>query len=410
MLDTLALVSSNPLCPLDLSRTAQDALARAVQTFATGEECLKALAYQEQGDSCVVLVDTTISDLAPLNLIDALRQEHPKISSILMADDPSPELISRAMLAGARATLPTKVTEVDLAEVLRRLAHVTQAGVAGNGSVGKAETAAQQGAVVVVFGARGGAGKSALSAALALLAAQADLDVALVDFDVQFGDISFLFGASPSYTLNNLAAALIQGSCRSRSFSTPIEARINLYAPASVSEQAAGLTGQARQLLEAIAAEHELVVVNTGAFQTLLHAELLDVSNVAVCVLDQTLAGASVTRRLRELCVWLGIPPARLLTVVNRAHAGGSYHPSIPEIATMLEVASLRSIDDGGFKLSQSLDAGDFGQLLQKGPGAFAAQIALILDDIALATGLDLNSLTHMRGALRREAKGWLRK
>ena len=76
----------------------------------------------------------------------------------------------------------------------------------------------------------------------------------------------------------------------------------------------------------------------------------------------------------------------------------------------MLEVASLRSIDDGGFKLSQSLDAGDFGQLLQKGPGAFAAQIALILDDIALATGLDLNSLTHMRGALRREAKGWLRK
>jgi len=406
MLDTLALVSSNPLCPLDLSRTAQDALARVVQTFATGEECLKALTYQEQGDSCVVLVDATVSDLAPLNLIDALRREHPKISSILMADDPSPELVSRAMLAGARATLPTGVTEVDLAEVLRRLAHVTQASAARSGPESGADIAVQSGTIVVVFGARGGAGKSTLAAMLAMLAAQADMDVALVDFDVQFGDLGFLLSASPDYTLVDLAAALAQGSCRSRSFSVPVTAGVSLYASSSAPEQAEGIVGRARQLLTAIAAEHELVVVNTGAFQALLHAELLDVSDVAICLLDQTLAGASVTRRLRGLCARLGIPPARLLSVVNRAHSGGGYHPAITEISAILEGAPLRSIDEGGLKLSQSLDAGDFNALIQKGRSSFTAQVALILDDIALATGLDLNSLPHMRGALRREAKG----
>ncbi|MCL2881731.1 MAG: hypothetical protein FWF45_02405 [Coriobacteriia bacterium] len=410
MLDTLALVSSNPLCPLDLSRAAQDTLARAVQTFATGEECLKALAYQEQGDSCVVLVDDTISDLAPLNLIDALRREHPKISSILMADDLNPEMVSRAMLAGARATLPTGASELDLAEVLRLLARASQAAAGKGGSEISADASAQRGTIAVVFGARGGAGKSTLSALLALLAAQADLDVALVDFDIQFGDMGFLFGSDPGYTLIDLAVALEQGNRQSRNFSEQVEAGVNLYAPMPSSQQADDIAGQARRLLNAIAAEHELVIVNTGAFQALLHAELLDTADVAVCVLDQTLVGAWATHRLREICVGLGIPPVRLRYVVDRARSGGGYRPSIDEISTILEGVALRTIDDGGLKLSQILDAGDFGALIQKSRGAFAAQISLILDDIALATGLDLNSLPHMRSALRREAKGRLRK
>jgi len=410
MLDTLALVSSDPLYPLDLSRAAQDTLARAVQTYATGEECLRALAYQEQGDSCVVLVDNRISDLAPLNLIDALRREHPKISSILLADDLSPEMISRAMLAGARATLPAGASEVDLAQVLRRLARTTQA-AAGKGEPPRgADASAQRGTVAVVFGARGGAGKSTLSALLALLAAQADLDVALVDFDLQFGDLGFLFGSDPDHTLVDLAGALEQGNRQTRSFSVQVEAGVSLYASKGSPLQADDLAGRARRLLAAIAAEHELVIVNTGAFQTLLHAELLDTADVAVCVLDQTLVGAQATYRLRERCIGLGIPPVRLRYVVDRARSGGGYRPSVDEVSALLDGAVLRTVDDGGLKLSQILDAGDFGALIQKSRSAFAAQISLILDDIALATGLDLNSLPHMRSSLRREARGRLRR
>ncbi|MCL2655251.1 MAG: hypothetical protein FWD65_06105 [Coriobacteriia bacterium] len=410
MLDTLALVSSNPLCPLDLSRAAQDALARAVQTFSTGEECLKALAYQEQGDTCVVLVDSEVSDLAPLNLIDALRREHPGVSSILMADDLSPELVSRAMLAGARATLPSTTAEVDLAGVLRRLAHVTQTGNASAASEHGSNDREQPGAIAVVFGARGGAGKSTLAASLALLAGQADLDVALVDFDVQFGDMEFLFGKTHDYTLADLAMALAQGGHRSRNFSEQIGTGVSLYTPAPEPEAAEDLAGRARQLLTAIAVEHELVIVNTGGFRPLLHAELLDTADVAVCVLDQTLVGARATRWLRERCVRLGIPPSRLLYVVNRTHTSGGYHPSLAEVGVLLDGVELRGIEDGGLKVSQLLDMGNFGALIQKGRGAFAAQIALVLDDIALSCGLDLNSLSHMRNTLRREAKGRIRK
>jgi len=411
MLDTLALVSSNPLSPLDVSHAAQDTLARAVQTFATGEECLKALSYQEQGSSCVVLVDTTIRDISPLNLIDALRHDYPDVLSILMADDPSPDLISRAMLAGARATLSSDLAASDLSGVLRRLAHVSQAIPLASGdartTAGSAPTA-RRGTIVAVIGARGGAGKSTLSAALALLAARGDLDVALVDFDLQFGDLGFLFGDSQTYTLVDLAAALAGGAQRSRGLSKPVQGGVNLYAPAPAPEQAEEVAGQARRLLAAIAAEHELVVVNTGGFWTLVHAELLDAADSALCVLDQTLVGARATKRLRELCVKLGIPPARLLYVVNRAR--NNRHLSVADISVLLDGVPVRSIVDGGAKLTQILDTGNFEELMGSGRGAFAEQVALVLDDVALATGLTLNSVSHMRAQMRREAKGWRKK
>ena len=408
MLDTLALVSSNPLCPLDISRAAQDTLARVVQTFATGEECLKALAYQEQGSSCVVLVDTLIRDISPLNLIDALRQEHPDVLSILMADDPDPELISRAMLAGARATLSNTVATADLAGALRRLAHVSQTGAASGEQRAAAQATTRRGIVVAVIGARGGAGKSTMAAILALLAARGDLDVALVDFDLQFGDLGFLFGGTHNYTLADLAAALARGTQRSRGFSEPVSEGLSLYAPVPAPEQAEEIAGQTRRLLSAIADEHDLVIVNTGAFWTLVHAELLDVADSAVCLLDQTLVGVRATKRLRELCVRLGIPPARLLYVVNRVNSGS--HLSVDDISAMLDGVPLRRIADGGIKLAQTLDTGNFEELVAGGRGAFAEQVALVLEDIALATGLALNSLPHMRARMRREAKGWIRK
>jgi len=410
MLDTLALVSSSPLCPLDLSRTTQDRLARVVQTFSTGEECLKALAYSEQGGSCVVLVDSALSDLAPLNLIDALRHQHPQISSVLMTDDPNPELIARAMLAGARATLPRAATESDLSALLRRFSHQARPGVSLGGS-GKAVTeTGRRASIVVLMSARGGAGKSTLATLLALLAGQADLDVALVDFDLQFGDMGFRFGATGTHTLVDLAEASARCSCRSRGFSEPVADGVSLYAAASEPEQADKAAGQARLLLTAIAREHDLLIVDTGAFQILLHAELLDAADVAICLLDQTLAGIRNTQRLRSLCVRMGIPPARLLYVLNRAHSGGGYHPSVAETATILEVSPLRSIDDGGLKLAQSLDTGSLTEIMENGHCAVTAQVALVLDDIALATGLDISSLPHMRARMRREAKGRLRR
>ncbi|MCL2323965.1 MAG: P-loop NTPase [Actinomycetia bacterium] len=405
MLDTLALVSSDPLCSFDLSRTAQDTLARVVQTFATGEECLKALSYHEQGDACVVLVDSALSDLSPLNLVDALRREHPQIACILLADDPSSDLVSRAMLAGARATLPPAATGSELSDLLRRLAPVAQA--EGNGAHrGTPEDKIHQGPIVVVSSARGGCGKSTVSALFALVAGQADLDVALVDFDLQFGDLGFLFDVAPEHTLADLAETLSSPGKSCRGFSVAVAEGVSLYAPSPVPEQAEVIAGRSRMLLTALSGEHELVVVNTGAFHALSQLELLDRADRALCLLDQTLVGARATLRMRDLCTRSGIPSARFSYVVERAHRSNGYHPSLDEIAGLLGQSALRFLDDGGLRTAQALDRGGFDEVLGGGRSALAAQVALLLEDIALSTGLSLNSLPHMRSTLRRESKG----
>jgi pilus assembly protein CpaE len=61
--------------------------------------------------------------------------------------------------------------------------------------------------LITVLGPKGGTGKTLLAANLAVALAQRDMNVALVDLDLQFGDIGLALGLSPEVTLYDLMKA-----------------------------------------------------------------------------------------------------------------------------------------------------------------------------------------------------------
>jgi pilus assembly protein CpaE len=61
--------------------------------------------------------------------------------------------------------------------------------------------------LITILGPKGGTGKTLLAANLAVALAQRDMNVALVDLDLQFGDIGLALGLSPELTLYDLMKA-----------------------------------------------------------------------------------------------------------------------------------------------------------------------------------------------------------
>jgi MinD superfamily P-loop ATPase len=343
------------------------------------------------------------------------------------------------MLAGAKATLSRRASAAELRQTLERVIEVSTAcGLAqlggGTSNVATGASSARydlrdyghKGVIVPFVGARGGAGRSTLSSSLAYLAAEAHIDTALIDFDLQFGDLNFLFAATSNMAGQQRASLHTsrqdEGSPREdddlltflqeaseehvssrvagslRRFGRQLVPNLRLYAPRAAAEKVERLTHLLPAALENLRSEHELLLVNTGAYWTLFHAELLEQSDLAICVLDQTIVGVRATTELREICRRLGIPSARLLFVMNRAHSLG-LHPS--EAAEVLLTDKVYCVHDAGTELATLFDSGDFTHLLEQ--ASFMAELYEILDEIAVRSDLCIHDALSLRFALRRE-------
>ncbi|HWJ64118.1 MAG TPA: P-loop NTPase [Acidimicrobiales bacterium] len=129
------------------------------------------------------------------------------VGAILIAEDLSTEVFQRAMRSGVRDVLGSPVDTGQLNEAVRRVSQ-TIATAAPMGAVGTMSPSTPDdepsvdGRVITVFSTKGGAGKSVLATNLGVILAQrAEGPVALVDADLQFGDIAVMLKLAPQHTI-----------------------------------------------------------------------------------------------------------------------------------------------------------------------------------------------------------------
>ena len=452
ILDVLTLVSSDKRFPIDAAGLMARGEVRLVHTFRTGSECLRALSLDDLNTRRLVLIDNLISDISPANLCDAIRMAHPDLNVILVAEQDDVEGVQRAMLAGAKATIARNISVAEFSRIIERVIEASfttklhmmgQAASSGGGAQASIiqhfhanlGDYGQRAVLVPIIGARGGAGKSTISTSLACLAAEANIDTALIDFDLQFGDLSFLFGNSvdrvklgtkskgglEARTDEDDLFAFLEAAAASssavamhglesslRRFGKQITPNLRLYAPRAVPEKTESLAQLLPAALDKLRSEHELLLVNTGSYWTLFHAELLEQSDLALCILDQSIVGVRATSELRDHCRRLGIPPSRLLFVMNKVHSSGLRDEDVAEVLMADKVFSIR---DEGMTLARLFDSGDFAQLGSQ--TSFMAQLFELLDEIAIRSDLCIHDAVSLRYAMRRESsqrKGLLRR
>jgi pilus assembly protein CpaE len=152
------------------------------------------------GPSCAVVPGVTGAE--------GMLARRSDIGAILIAEDLSTEVFQRAMRSGVRDVLGAPVDTGQLNEAVRRVSQSIAGSSSPMGAIGTIAPAtpddepARQGRVITVFSTKGGAGKSVLATNLGVILAQrAEGPVALVDADLQFGDIAVMLKLAPQHTI-----------------------------------------------------------------------------------------------------------------------------------------------------------------------------------------------------------------
>ena len=130
-----------------------------------------------------------------------LLTRRPDVGAILIADQLTTDLFQRAIRSGIRDVLAAPAETGQLNEAVRRVGHTLVPSRSSGAPLGQ-EDDAERGKVITVFSTKGGAGKSVIATNLGvLLAMRSDKPVALVDADLQFGDIAVMLKLAPQHTI-----------------------------------------------------------------------------------------------------------------------------------------------------------------------------------------------------------------
>jgi pilus assembly protein CpaE len=256
----------------------------------------------------------------------------PRTVNLMMARKVGAELLRTAMRSGFRDVVETEgVTYGDLASAV---VEAYQSAVVARGvDGGQAAPAAK---VVTVFSTKGGVGKSVIASNLAaVLAANLDKRVVLLDLDLEFGDGAVMLGLEPTRTIydavqafERLDAQLLEGFMREHSSGAKV-----LLAPVQP-EQAEAVTAARVAGIIALARElADIVIIDTPGRldETVLTA--IDKSDQVLAIATMDLPSIKNTKvslgKLRQL----GYRNGLVSLVLNRADSKVFLEPTDVERA-----------------------------------------------------------------------------
>lgn len=176
----------------------------------------------ESPDDLVPLIGTgspTVAIFGPsfasdigLAFLEQMTPQYPELGVILVADDLSVALLQRALRAGVRDAVPSNIDEDALLDTVARVAGTLSTMVS---RVAPPVDTGIDGKVICVFSTKGGVGKSVTSTNLATaLAMRGGPSVAIVDADLQFGDVAVLLGIPPQHTTLEAANSVFEADER----------------------------------------------------------------------------------------------------------------------------------------------------------------------------------------------------
>jgi pilus assembly protein CpaE len=175
--------------------------------------------------------------------------------------------------------------------------------------------------MVCVLGPKGGTGKTLTACNLAVSLATSGHRVALVDLDLQFGDIGLALGLAPQQTIYDLAKS--GGSVdaeKVESFLVPHSSGLRVLMAPTRPDQAGGITVEfLRDVYAALRSAHDFVVVDTPpGFTPEVIASIDSSSHVCMVGMLDSLSLKNTKLGLETLEL-MGYDPDRILLLLNRA-------------------------------------------------------------------------------------------
>lgn len=179
-----------------------------VDVVAVAHDGLEAAQMAAQLTPDVILLDEEMPGMSGYEACGLISLAAPNVATVLMVPTErldEDEVISDALLAGARAVVSPTMPVEELVATLERLADIALERERPEYEL--ITDPAKMPVTIAVTGAKGGIGKSMITVNLAVhFARQYQGQVVLVDFYGQYGNIALMLDLSPTYDIAELAA------------------------------------------------------------------------------------------------------------------------------------------------------------------------------------------------------------
>lgn len=260
----------------------------------------------------IVIIDISHKTELALDIINKISTNHKTCKIVVTSSGYSTETIIKAMRAGAREFLPKPLIKDDFVTALGKIKEQ----VSGFYSEDK------KCRIITTFSNKGGIGKTAIATNLALeIANMTKEKVALIDLNLQLGDITTFLDINPSFDISYVIQNL------SRIDETFLLSTLEKYKDTSLYvladppylEQAEDITAeQISALFDVLKQAFSYIVVDTSANFDGKTITALDHSDLILLITIVNLPAIRNCQRCLELFERLGYEKAKTKIILNR--------------------------------------------------------------------------------------------
>ena len=267
----------------------------------------------------VMVLSPEVKDPDALGLAEFVGRTAPMIAIVAVRDKGWTGLLPAAMRAGIRDVVDMSRGSEELRDAVERA--ITWADNLRHQRGLDPGQPSQRGVVISVFSSKGGAGKTFLTTNLATAIAQlSGRDTAVVDMDVDMGDVFSYFGLEPNKQVSDLIG-LGEGATTDEVFANSIQLDDHLFGFGAVPDPAMESPGgeAVGKYLRVLRNNFAYVVVDASNDYTDLALACFDLSDAICLVTGLDVVGVKHLSKALDTLISIGLPRERFRIVLNRA-------------------------------------------------------------------------------------------
>ncbi len=313
-----------------------------IEVCGTGGDGRRAIEEARRLQPDIVLMDVNMPQLDGIQATEILAAEVPGSPVIIMSVQGERDYIRRAMQAGAREFLIKPFSGDELIASIRRVHQLEQkkgtflakAATTMPAWSGAAPQEVRRGEVFLVFSGKGGVGKSIIASNLAIaLGMETGARVALVDLDLQFGDIGVLLNLDHSRSITDLADASASSDAEfiQDVLANGPEGVQVLLAPISPELADLVTAEHLRTIMQELQRSYDFIVVDTASHLAELNLEAIELATRVIVVTALNIPAIKDTKLTLKVLESLNVEPDRILLALNRSDAHSEFNKEAVE-------------------------------------------------------------------------------
>jgi pilus assembly protein CpaE len=290
----------------------------------------------------VVALSAAVKDGDALGLTDFVARKSPASAVVIVRDRAPDGLLPAAMRAGARDVVDLSRGTADLEDALRRALAWSQKVRTAAGDEAS-DGPSHRGQIFSVFSSKGGTGKTFLACNLALaLGQRSGQDVALVDLDLQVGDVFAHFGQSSTKGLDDLLAVGEHPDLET-TYAAGTQLAEHVWGYGAPQDPAAENTsaGAIGKILQGLRGNFEYVIVDTGGGYADHVLAALDLSEMVCLIAGLDVVSVRHLSIAMDTLLALGLPREKFRFVLNRADSKVGLDPAEVQRVMNLKVDAM---------------------------------------------------------------------